>query len=144
MEKTALSATEALSRAHTALREDLRRLDETVRRAAADDCPSVRACLDATRAHITEHFRIEEENGYLGTVRKREPRLEHAIQQLVEEHRQLTRSLQALIATANADATVDEAFRTEVRKWIDHIRRHEKRENDLVQEAFNLDIGPED
>jgi hypothetical protein len=36
------------------------------------------------------------------------------------------------------------ALRQEVRAWIERVRQHEARENDLVQEAFNRDIGTED
>jgi hypothetical protein len=31
-----------------------------------------------------------------------------------------------------------------VREWVERVRRHETRETDLVQDAYNLDIGAED
>ena len=31
-----------------------------------------------------------------------------------------------------------------VRKWVAHLRQHESRENELVQDAFNRDITAED
>jgi hypothetical protein len=28
--------------------------------------------------------------------------------------------------------------------WIKHVRQHESREDDLMQDAFNVDIGTKD
>jgi hypothetical protein len=104
----------------------------------------LRARLDATHRHIMEHFRFEEQNGYMDTVRKREPRLERSIEHLAEEHWQLAQSLNALIEQARSATSCDQAFRDQVRTWVEQVRQHEVRENELVQDAFNLDIGAED
>ena len=100
MAKADLSIAEALSRAHQALRNDLQKLEESIHRTSDQDIPAIRAHLGATRAHILEHFRFEERDGYMDRVRKREPRLQHAIDQLAGEHRQLAQSLDALIENA--------------------------------------------
>jgi hypothetical protein len=94
--------------------------------------------------HLTEHFRFEEQNGYMDVVREREPRLERTIQQLAEEHGQLTRSLDALIKEAGKATSLGDALREAILSWIECVRQHEARENDLVQDAFDLDIGVED
>jgi hypothetical protein len=124
--------------------EDLRKLDEVVRPSSREGLPELAARLGATHAHITEHFRFEEQNGYMDTVRRREPRLERAIQQLAEEHRQLAQSLAALLGKVRVATSMDDALRKDVRDWVESVRQHEVRENDLVQDAFNLDIGAED
>jgi hypothetical protein len=144
MEKAEMSVAEALGRAHAALLEDLRKLEEVTRPDSGAGLTELRAQLAATRAHVTEHFRFEEQNGYMDAVRKREPRLERTIQQLADEHRQLAQSLEALIEQARAATSLGDSLRDEVREWIERVRRHEIHENDLVQDAFNLDIGAED
>jgi hypothetical protein len=93
---------------------------------------------------LTEHFGYEEQKGYMDVVRKREPRLERAIQQLAEEHGQLRQSLDGLIGQAGTATGLNDNLRELIREWIERVRRHEIRENDLVQDAFNLDIGAED
>jgi predicted nucleic acid-binding Zn-ribbon protein len=138
------SVAEALSRAHAALLEDLRKLEEAADPSSSTDLAEMRARLGATQAHITEHFRFEEENGYLEALQKREPRLEPTIQQLAEEHRQLAQSLEALVGEARSATSLGNTFREKTRQWIKRVRQHEHRENDLVQDAFNLDIGAED
>jgi hemerythrin-like domain-containing protein len=145
MERTTQnSVAEALSRAHAALLQDLRTLEEAVRPSSGEGLPELRARLGATHTHIAEHFRFEEQNGYMDAVRKREPRLERTVQQLAEEHRQLTQSLDALIGEARTAANLDDSFRERVVAWVEEVRQHEIRENDLVQDVFNLDIGAED
>jgi hypothetical protein len=138
------SFAKALGQAHRVLLADLRDLEQGVSPSSGEPQEELRARLGRTRAHLTEHFRYEEQNGYMDVVRKREPRLERAIQQLAEEHGQLKESLDALSGQAWAATSMNDKLRQEIRDWIERVRRHEIRENDLVQDAFNLDIGAED
>jgi hemerythrin-like domain-containing protein len=144
MEKTETAFAEALGRAHTALLVDLRKLEEAIQSSAGEGLAELRSQLDTTRTHILAHFRFEERNGYMDTVRKREPRLERAIQLLVAEHQQLAQALTALIEQARGAPDLNARFRKQVQAWIERVRQHEASENDLVQDAFNQDIGPED
>jgi hypothetical protein len=144
MGRTDNALVEALGRAHEGLLEDLRHLEGAAHPAAAEGLDGLRARLAATRAHLAAHFRFEEQNGYLDAVRKREPRLERAVQQLADEHRQLAESLEGLVREAGAATSLEDPLRQEVRAWIERVRQHEARENDLVQDAFNRDIGTED
>src|SRR5262245_29806695 len=113
---------EALSRAHGALLEDLRQLEQAVLRVSGEPMAELRARLDATRRHITEHFRVEEQNGYMDAVREREPRLGRTVDQLAEEHRQLAQSLEALIRESRAATSPGAAFREGVQRWVEHVR----------------------
>ena len=136
------SVAETLNRAHAALLKDLRKLDEAAGPTSGKVSTELRARLGATRTHLAEHFGFEEQNGYMDKVRKREPRLEHVIQQLAEEHRRLMQSLESLIGECSPG--LDNSFREKVRAWVQEVRQHEIHENDVVQDAFTLDIGPED
>lgn len=144
MERKGTSAADGLRLAHAALLEDLRKLEATVHPRSENGLVGLRARLGATQAHVTEHFRFEEANGYMDVVRKREPRLERTIQHLAEEHRQLARTLDALIGQASEATSLSDPLRDGVRDWIARVRQHEDHENDLIQNAFNLDIGAED
>jgi DNA-binding transcriptional ArsR family regulator len=144
MERTEPRLAEALRRAHVALLEDLRKLEEIVRPEAGRSVAELAARLGATYAHITEHFRFEEQDGYMEAVRQREPRLERDVEQLAGEHCRLAESLAALLAEARGRTAPDSSFPGRVRAWVAQVRRHEARENDLVQEAFNWDVAAED
>jgi hypothetical protein len=135
---------EALRRAHGVLEQDLSRLDEAASSTSEEWLAEVRIWLGATHARITEHFRFEEQGGYMREVRKREPRLERVIQELGAEHADLRASLEVLIREAGAAAAVDNALRERIRAWIAQVKAHEARENEVVQNAFNYDISAED
>lgn len=138
------SIAESLSRAHKALRNDLQKLRDAIQQTTDQDISAIRASLRATRTHILQHFQFEEQNGYMDKVRKREPRLEHTIDQLAEEHQQLSQALDALIEKANQASSLDPDLQDRTRQWIAAVRRHEAREDELVQDCFNLDISAED
>jgi hypothetical protein len=142
--RTEIAVAESLRQAHAALLADLRELEQAAHPTSGEGLAELRARLWEARADITEHFRFEEQNGYMEVVRKREPRLERNIQQLAEEHRQLAGILDGLIRESDAATKLGDRLRQEVRAWIDGVRQHEAREHDLVQDAFNLDIGTED
>jgi hypothetical protein len=141
MAKTRNSEAENLKKAHANLLDDLGQLEQAVGPTSREKLPELRKRLAATQADVTEHFRYEEQNGYMVTVRKKEPRLERQVQLLVEEHRRLAETLNGLVKDAGTD---EEAFRQKVRAWIESIRQHEAHETEVVQDAFNLDIGAED
>jgi hypothetical protein len=134
---------EALARAHESLLDDLRKLEEVTGQASGEGLAELRVRLGATREHLARHFRFEEQNGYMEAVRKREPRLGRAIEQLAGEHSQLLQTLEAVIAEAGVATRLGEALREGVRQWAGSVREHEARENELVQDTFNLDIGAE-
>lgn len=144
METTKNSVAESLGEAHVALLDDLRDLEYAVRPFSGDDLAGLRARLATVLAHITEHFRFEERNGYMDVVRKREPRLARTIEQLAEEHGQLRQSLEVVIGQASIATSLNNSLRENIWAWITHVRQHEDCENDLVQDAFNLDISAED
>src|SRR5262249_61195710 len=99
--------------------------------------------LDVVRASIGEHFRFEEENGYMAAVLEIHPHLERMVQHLCEEHGQLLRSLDELRAEGRA-GQLSAAGRARGLAWARAVRRHERSENVLVQDAFNLDLSAED
>jgi len=138
------SIAESLSRAHKALRKDLQRLEDSIHRTSDSGMSEIRVIFAATRIHILDHFRFEEKNGYMDKVRKREPRLDHAIDQLAAEHRRLDQALDDLIQKVKQAPILDEDLRARTREWIQGVRQHEAREDELVQDAFNLDISAED
>jgi hemerythrin-like domain-containing protein len=145
MTKSPTTLAEALSHAHTKLLDDLSKLEEAARAPAEEGAVELHAELGRIHQHVTAHFRFEEQDGYMEPMRKREPRLERKIQHLGAEHRRLTQSLEALLGEARtATNLTDPSFREKVRAWVEQVRDHETRENQVVQDAFNLDISAED
>jgi hypothetical protein len=100
MEKAAANPAEKIGRAHASLLEDLRKLEQSLHAGGRLSTPDVRSQLAATHSHITNHFAFEEQNGWMDSVRRQEPRLDHAIQSLRAEHHELVQSLDTLIEEA--------------------------------------------
>ncbi len=134
-----LTLADDLHRVHAALRHDLDRLPEAL---ASPD--KARSFLTELRAHVVQHFRGEEDGGYMATVLERRPQSERVVRQLLAEHGPLLEGLDALVKEAGAAPQITADFRARVAAWADFLRRHEAEENVLVEDAFNQDIGQED
>jgi hypothetical protein len=143
MAEPIVSPAEGLRRAHAALLVDLRHLEEIARMVPGGPTELL-ARLIATRDHLAAHFRFEEKDGYMDAVRKSEPRLEHVVAQLGVEHGQLMKTMDRLVTRASRAEKPDDKLRGDVLQWLDQIRNHEHRENELVEDAFNTDLGAGD
>jgi hypothetical protein len=144
METTRSSMIENVRQVQRSLMEDLSRLDEAVHEGFERNLPALRSLLGATYTQVCEHFRLEEKDGFLDNLEEREPRFARIAQELIDEHRELRQSLDALHGDAIVATRVDDALRERVRKWIAEVRRHETRENDLIQDAVDSDVAAED
>jgi hypothetical protein len=144
VDKTEPFVAKDLREAHANLGDHLEALLAATNSSECQGSANVRARLGATKGHLLEHFRFEEQDGYMDAVRKQRPSLAHAIDQLAQEHGQLAQALEGLLAEADTAADVTDMFRDRVHRWVSAVRKHEERENDLVQDAFNLDIGTKD
>lgn len=135
---------EKLLQAHQALEQALRILEAKLRPETQTDLTDLRDTLTATQKHVLDHFYLEAQNGYLNSVRQREPRLQHAIESLENEHHQLLGTLASLREKVFAATTLDANLRDALQEWVHGLRRHESLENTLVQDAFNFDVSAED
>jgi hemerythrin-like domain-containing protein len=135
---------DALAKAHRALRKALRKLEDALHSPQEIDPAETSRRLERMRKQLTDHFRLEEENGYMTAVLEREPHLERTVEHLRDEHHQLADTLSRLIEEAKKIDQLDDGLREHIRAWLERIRQHEARENRLVQDVFNLDIDAED
>jgi hypothetical protein len=135
---------EELDHAHASLMRHLQALEDAARGEGGLTPLNVGNRLAAARKQVTEHFACEEKNGWTDVVLKREPRLEHAIGHLLDEHRELAQSLDTLIDEAGTIQPLDNVFREKVLRWIERVRDHEAREIELLEDAFVKDLGAGD
>jgi hemerythrin len=136
METSEKTFAEALQQTHTDLLEDLWQLEESVCQGSVEDQPELSTRLGKVRTHLTDHFRFEEQDGYMAPLLTEEPRFGPAVQELLDEHRQLAQALDALLQEVTAAQALRHDFREKVRAWVKHVRQHESRENSLVQEVY--------
>jgi hypothetical protein len=131
---------DALLRTHRALLKSLHALGSAVQTTSEERLPALLACLDTTRDRLAEHFRFEEQNGYLASVLEYQPHLERTVGRLAQEHVELLRYLDELCAEARASQIATVPLRQKVVRWIARVRQHERSEDVLVQDAFIVDL----
>jgi iron-sulfur cluster repair protein YtfE (RIC family) len=136
METSEKAFAEALHQAHADLLKDLWQLEESVGRGSKEGPPQLSTRLGKVRTHLTEHFRFEEQGGYMAPLLKEEPRFEPVVQALLHEHRQLAQALDEIVQEVSAAPSLRDDLREKVRAWVRHVRQHEARENSLVQEVY--------
>jgi hypothetical protein len=144
MNKAIPPAAEATAHPQEALVVALNRLVDSVKPERASTLLTALKALVATRSHLTTHFGAEEEEDWTAALREQEPRLGHAIERLVAEHRELAHCLDALIDEAEAARDLNGPLRDKILRWVERVREHEAREVDLLEEAFDEDIGAGD
>src|SRR5262249_20673741 len=90
---------DALHDAYTDLLRNLQELDHAVGSGSGEGPAELAAHLEEVREHLTEHFQLEEDGGYMAPLLKEEPRFAPTVKELLEEHRQMAATLDGLIGT---------------------------------------------
>ncbi len=85
----------------------------------------------------------EREGGLFDVVLAEDTRLSPAVEQQREEHRALGARLAAAVSALEGDGPAAglAAFREDVTTLVGELVRHRQRGNDLVYEAFSVDLG---
>lgn len=103
--------------------------------------------VSAIRNVVAEHFQLEDEGGYLAAPLVAAPELADRAAALHAEHSRLLAEFDALAAELRASPCKYDcwsAARHDFGQVLDHLRQHEHRENDLWQEAFEVESGTVD
>ena len=86
----------------------------------------------------------DDENGLMAEIERNEPRLSHQVQRLRREYHELRQQLAALRSQLDpsSQTTPDYAqIRERVGMLLAAVRHYRGRENDLVFEAYEIDLG---
>jgi hypothetical protein len=132
METPEKTYVDALQQEHADIFRNLQKLDESLAPVSPTELCSR---LGEVRGQVTDHFRFEEEGGYMAPLLKEEPRFGAQVADLLAEHRQMSDTLDAIIRDLQA-ASGSEVPCDRVRAWMKQMRHHESKENSLVQEAY--------
>lgn len=131
---------------HEALRQLLGHLHQvlTGRTQMPDHVAEMIASL---RKHLTTHFREEEEDGFFDEIVEQAPRLSGQAGQLCEEHislREAVEELDRVAATKTGSASWWEEVTERFHRLSKKLMHHEHKENELLQDAYENDIGAKD
>jgi iron-sulfur cluster repair protein YtfE (RIC family) len=134
METPEKTFVEALHEEHVDLFRQLQKLEDVLGKAQAP--AELSRHLGMVRTLITDHFHFEEDGGYMAPLLNEEPRFGALVRELLAEHQQMTKALDAIIQELRGAASVRDVARDRVRAWVKQLHHHEARENGLVQEAY--------
>jgi hypothetical protein len=133
-------SSELVRKAYAALDNDLQRLGATLQSSG----PATHAQLLAVRTRLDEYFQLEEHNGYMDTVLKRDPGVARALNDLIGVRHGLMQTVEKLTAEAKTRTSFDNEFSDRLHAWIQSVRDYETRKNIVAEDAFNRDTGAED
>jgi malate synthase A len=127
-------ATHAAEQIQAALHEDHDRLKALLGRLeGAQDSGALTATLDELNQLLTEHFAHEEHaKGFYGLVAARSPEYRQELAAMVDEHRTIARTLQALVERAKGHAAASDLARAG-KDFSAMLLSHEAREMKLAE-----------
>ena len=125
---------------HRALREGVARLREARTR------EEIISRLLEFRSMSREHFAGEEaDDGFFESVTLSAPRHQGALIELEREHGEFLREMDALVVRARECAQTELAdVHRGIEGLIVRLQDHEARENEILQEVMNTDLGTGD
>lgn len=127
------------------LRESAAALDEALERplGTARWRERVHTALVELAHDFRDHVDLSESGGGLfQTVLEEDPRLAPGIERQREEHVDLHERIETAIVTLEAGAPFDPVvLREDLTSMVGAIVRHRQRGNDLIYEAFTVDLG---
>ena len=128
------------------LRESAAAVDEALARPIGAELwrERVRTALVELDHDFRDHVELtEREDGLFDVVLAEDTRLSPAVERQREEHRTLSERLAAAVGAVEDDEPPAglPAFREDVTTLVGHLVRHRQRGNDLIYEAFSVDLG---
>ncbi len=98
--------------------------------------------LKNLRAYMESHFEREEAAGLFEDILERLPMVDTVVKDLKREHRDFLEKVNGLIYRLEPPEVRElEAIRTDLNTFVSAFLEHEEMENDLLQRAYNLDLG---
>lgn len=139
-------AFEGICEAHRELGVRLAAIEVTLenRTASIDEASDQLAQL---ADQLIKHFAGEEEGGYLVEALTEAPQLISHGNRLMLQHPKMTAEARELAGVADAEAEPDLWWKQTYEQFMvfkEDLLRHEKKEDSLIQEAMNRDIGSND
>lgn len=103
--------------------------------------------LNEFRAHLSKHFGLEEQGGYLESVTLESPALSTEVSRLQHQHEEIVHILDSIYGELGAitenDHVLIEDFCCRVQNLLRYIKDHEEREDLMIVSVFNNDLGHE-
>ncbi len=134
----------SMANAHARLNKDLEALQRWMSECMQQDPVSWRLKTQQLISDLQTHFRLEEEGGYMESVRSIEPNQERHVHELAEEHKSLLAELKQIDKQLLQEKVDLESTRLAMLQWLKKLDHHQHRETRIIQEVFQQDCQAED
>jgi ABC-type transporter Mla subunit MlaD len=138
----------SLKAEHRELQQMLRQIGDCLAASAASASPResavyVEESLQALARHLKHHFEQEEAGGYLEEALAHAPRFGPRASQLLRQHPALLADTTELLDACRTcrDPESWSRFRMKTGRLLKELAAHEAGENQIIQQAFNTDLG---
>lgn len=132
-----------IRREHEHLRQLLGEVHQTLNGRCSSAGKLAEMMLSLQR-HVQEHFDEEEEGGFFHEVVTQAPRMTDRAENLKSEHVDLAGTVTELVTMANDAEELSRTLDAKFHEFSKALMHHESKENDLLLDAYELDIGPSD
>jgi hemerythrin-like domain-containing protein len=106
---------------------------------------SLRFICQSFQRHLERLMALKEENGYMADAVERMPSVAEKVQGLLREHDQLDETLHRLLLKLDQTSSTDQAridtLSSDVEALLVKLEDHHRREAELMQEAYQRDVG---
>lgn len=96
---------------------------------------------------LVKHFALEEQQGYFEEAVLHAPQLVAKVNRLMAQHPKICTQVHSLVEEAASSSSPEDWWETTRRLFLafrEELLRHERAEDRLLHEAYNLDIGSHD
>jgi hypothetical protein len=108
---------------------------------------SVRFFAELYQRHLERLFALEEIDGYMESVSRSNPELANRVNVLRDEHEQFRAAIRKVVVRLDLASPTNlaefDATCTELRKTINEVLEHLRREQELLGDSFYRDTGGE-
>lgn len=129
---------------------ELTTLLEKIESALADRSGPIQEVVDMIGQlghQLTKHFQTEEAGGYFSEALSEAPRLFDRANDLMLQHPNMTKSARKLAKAADPETEPERWWQQTSERFAalrEELHKHEREEDQLIQEAFMRDIGNND
>lgn len=145
-ERPEFKAFDEVREAHRTLRNRLASIEEALEKRVTS-ISEVSDQLAQLADQLIKHFAGEEEGGYFVEALRDAPRLVSRANRLMLQHPKMTAEARQLAGVADSDITPGLWWQQTHEQFVafkEELLKHEKKEDHLIQEALNRDIGSND
>ena len=131
---------------HQALKDLLARIERALQKRDLP-IPEVGKLLGELGDRLVKHFELEEQGGYFAEALLQAPRLVARANELLAQHPKMCTQADKLLELAGAEENAEGWWQKTRERFLafkEEVMRHESKEDGLLQEAYQQDIGAND